>query len=134
MMSMEGHLEGVDGEREVMERNLKFKELKKYISVLDRVSICRRETLRSENYHFISDIPDQYDELYVYGIGMINGEFIIEKPEHLIGVREEDRCGKFCFVKCIEIVLAEKPRNEFPPECTFQEYAYVGTRFPCSVD
>ena len=31
MMSMEGHLEGVDGEREVMERNLKFKELKKYI-------------------------------------------------------------------------------------------------------
>lgn len=35
-----------------MEMNLRFKELKKYISVLDRVSICMRETLRYENYRF----------------------------------------------------------------------------------
>ncbi len=26
--------------------------------------------------------------------------------------------------------MAEKPRDEFPLKCTFNEYAYAGTRFP----
>ena len=30
--------------------------------------------------------------------------------------------------------MAEKPRNEFPLESTFNEYAYAGTRFPLLVD
>lgn len=117
-----------------MEMNLKFKELKKYISVLDRISICMRETLRYENYRFLSDVPDKYDELYVYGIGMIDSEFDIENPEHMLDVKEKDICEKFYFAKCIEVVLAEKPRNEFLPECTFNEYAYARTRFPLFVD
>lgn len=117
-----------------MEMNLKFKELKKYISVLDRVSICMRETLRYENYRFLRDLPDKYDELYVYGIGMIDSEFEIENPEYMLDVKEKDICGKFYFAKCIEVVLAEKPRDEFPLECTFNEYAYVGTRFPLLAD
>ena len=67
-----------------MEMNLKFKKLKKYISVIDRVSICMRETLRYENYRFLRDVPEKYDELYVYGIGMIDSEFKIENPEEYI--------------------------------------------------
>lgn len=117
-----------------MEMNLKFKELKKYISVLDRVSFCMRETLRYENYRFLSDVPDKYDELFVYGIGMIESEFEIENPEYMFDVKEKDIGGTFYFAKCIEVVLAEKPRNEFPLECTFNEYAYAGTRFPLLVD
>ena len=68
-----------------MEMNLKFKELKKYISVLDRVSICMRGTLRYENYRFLRDVPNKYDELYIYGIGMIDSEFDIENPETYSG-------------------------------------------------
>lgn len=117
-----------------MEMNLRFKELKKYISVLDRVSICMRETLRYKNYRFLCDVPDKYDEFYVYGIGMIDSEFDIENPEYMLDVKEKDICKKFYFAKCIEVVLAEKPRNEFPLESTFNEYAYAGTRLPLLVD
>ena len=60
---------------------MKFKEIKKYISAIDRVSICMYETLRYENYRFIRRVPDKYDEYYVYGIGLIESEFEIEEAK-----------------------------------------------------
>ena len=33
------------------------------------------ETHRNENFIRLRDVPDTYDEYYVYGIGMIESEF-----------------------------------------------------------
>ena len=51
------------------------KEFRKYISKIDRVSICNNDTLAYRNYQFIEDVPDDYDEMYFYGVGMIKSEF-----------------------------------------------------------
>ena len=45
-----------------MSMNMKFKELKPYISVIDRISMCTRETLGYENYSNVSYIPEKYDD------------------------------------------------------------------------
>ena len=52
-----------------------FGTLRKYISRIDRLSICMLETKEYSNYVFLKDVPDRYDDLYVYGIGMIESEF-----------------------------------------------------------
>ncbi len=78
--------------------NLKFKDIKKYISLIDRLSICNKETLQYHNYKCMKEVPDMYDELYVYGIGNIESDFI------------ED--GNEIWARCIEIMLSEKPRFE----------------------
>ena len=54
---------------------IKFKELKQYISRVVRISVCYRDG-HYDNYSLISDIPDgRYDDFYIYGIGMVDGEF-----------------------------------------------------------
>lgn len=108
-----------------MEMNLEFKELRKYISSIDRISICMEETKRYENYRYIRDIPDKYDQLYVYGIGMIESEFEINDPFDLAGVKEEDIGKDFYFAKCIEILLSEKPRNTFFSRGTVNSFAQI---------
>lgn len=54
--------------------NLKVKDLRNYVSRIDRISICQKETLNYENYSCMEEVPDKYDEYYVYGIGMIESE------------------------------------------------------------
>lgn len=57
---------------------IKFKELRKYISRVVRLSICFEDG-HYDNYHLISDIPEgKYDDLYLYGIGMIDVEFLMD--------------------------------------------------------
>lgn len=58
-----------------MGNGLKFGELRKYLSRIDRASICIRETGEYENYAYMKDAPESYDGLYVYGVGMIKSEF-----------------------------------------------------------
>ena len=91
--------------------DIKFKELRSYISRIDRVSICRKESLCYENFRFITEVPTEYDEWYVYGIGMIDSEFPVEAwmPESEL---EGRRMGNGLFMaKCIEIMVAEQPRS-----------------------
>lgn len=112
-----------------MAMTLKFKELKKYISTLDRLSICMRETLNYENYHYMRDVPDKYDEYYVYGIGRIKSEFKIEKELNKSDVRGNKINDKYFLGECLEVMLAQKPRDEFSDACTWSEYAYAETRY-----
>lgn len=93
---------------------LKFKDLRKFISVIDRVSICMRETLMYDNYTFIQDVPDKYDEYYVYGIGRILSEFKIDEALGKKDVVGNEINEKYFLGECIEIMLAEKPREAFP--------------------
>lgn len=76
---------------------IRFGTIREYCSCIDRVSICMHETLQYENYPFIRDVPASYDELYLYGFGIIESEF-----------PDEDRIR---LKRCIEIMLSKEPRD-----------------------
>ena len=115
-----------------MDRTMKFKELKPYISKIDRRSICiLDEDLGYENYKWIQDVPDKYDEMYVVGFGRIESEF----EEAAVLTYEKERCaiGRGLYmVDCIEIVLSEIPVKDTPDKCDFSVFGHVWSRFPKS--
>lgn len=84
---------------------MKFKELRKYISRIDKVSICMLETSAYENYLLLKDVPDSYDDFFVYGIGMIQSEFY-EVREGIYSTNYKE--GKLVLVPCLEIVLSKE--------------------------
>lgn len=91
-----------------MERDITFKELRDYLSVIDRLSICMLETLRYENYICVRDVPDTYDKFYVYGIGMIESEFYqIDKYKYAVSGKLEE----LVYVNCIEVMLSKEPKS-----------------------
>lgn len=77
-----------------------FGEIRKFVSHIDRISICMQETLQYYNYRFIKQVPHDFNDLYVYGIGIIESEF------------EEDGEGRILLEKCLEIMLSENPRTD----------------------
>lgn len=85
-----------------------FRTLRKYISRIDRLSICMKETLEYANYIFLKDVPDIYDDLYVYGIGMIESEFY-EVQEHIYAATG-DR-DNMMILPCIEVMLSKEPKK-----------------------
>lgn len=98
-----------------MSMNLKFGELRKYISRTDRVSICMHEnnSLPYKNYRFIKDVPDHYDDYYVFGVGLIDSEFRLDEfsPEFHVEKRRVNE--GYYLAKCIEIMLKDTPRDEY---------------------
>ena len=92
---------------------IKFCEIKKYISRVARISICFRDG-QYDNYSLLSDIPDgRYDNLYVYGIGMIDVEFsrdvYTDLPQEL---PQRIFLSNGYFMGCgLEIVVQEEPRD-----------------------
>lgn len=73
---------------------IKFGSIRKFCSVIDRVSICSKETLCYENYESIRLVPHIYDDKYLYGFGVIESEF------------------DGTFKKCMEIMVSDTPRVE----------------------
>ena len=65
---------------------IKFGELRKYISRVEKLSICFEDG-HYDNYVLLSDIPEgKYDELYIFGVGMVDVEFpldVYSEPEEL---------------------------------------------------
>ena len=90
---------------------LKFKELRRYISKIDRLSVCKKEDLSYDNYRYIDHVPASYDEYYVYGIGMIESEFPAEwicNPREL----EHGRLGEnTVMASCLEIMVSKTPKE-----------------------
>lgn len=90
------------------ERDITFKELRGYLSKIDRLSICMLETLMYENYIWLKDVPNTYDEYYIYGIGMIESEFYkVGKFEYAAKGKQEE----LELVNCIEIMLSKEPKS-----------------------
>lgn len=88
-------------------KDFTFKELRKYLSLIDRLSICRKETGKYQNYLFLEDVPESYDDLYVYGIGMIQSEFYKAAPH----IYKTDGTGdELVLDYCIEVMLSDKPK------------------------
>jgi len=90
---------------------IKFKEIKKYISRVVKVSICLDDGYYYD-YSLMSDIPEgKYDELFVFGIGMVDVEFPLDvysepiEPKRVISKKDG------YFIGCgLEIVLQEEAR------------------------
>lgn len=92
---------------------IKFKEIRRFLARNTRLSICFLDG-HYHNYLLVSDIPAlEYDELYVYGVGMIDVEFsldIYSEPDEING--EVNISGRdFTMQPAIEIVLSDNPRN-----------------------
>lgn len=91
-----------------MEKDITFGELRGYLSRIDRLSICMKETLSYENFVNLQDIPESYDSYYVYGIGMIDSEFYkLGKGKYVASGERKD----LVLLKCIEVMLAMEPKN-----------------------
>ena len=92
---------------------IKFKEIRRFLARNTRLSICFEDG-DYHNYLLISDIPSlEYDELYVYGIGITDVEFsldIYSEPDEISG--EVNISGmNFTIQPALEIVLHDKPRD-----------------------
>lgn len=112
-----------------------FQEVRQYISRTVRVSICFEDG-HYDNYTLISDIPEgRYENLYVYGIGMIDVEFPLDvyaKPNPEQPVKRADTfwgCG-------LEIVLYDTPRADIARNCEkglefgdLRDYLQIGGNF-----
>ena len=83
---------------------LTFRRLRKhYLSTIDRLSICNRETLKYENFIHIADVPKKYDRYYVVGIGMIESEFYKNGTPIYSATGE---LKDIILLPCIEIVIS----------------------------
>ena len=51
---------------------LLFRDLKPYLQIGKNFAVVKREDWSSEIYEFRRDIPEKYDNMHVYGIGMEN--------------------------------------------------------------
>ena len=77
----------------------KFGEIRKYLDIISPISMCEAETTRYENFRCSKDVPDSYDDFYVYGIGLIEEVFDdILNP------------GTKTFQPCIEVMVSLNPR------------------------
>ena len=91
---------------------MKFKEIRKYISNIDRVSICDKDSLTYKNFQYISDVPESYDEMYLYGIGRIESEFPANKAiDAAVKQGVDPTSDEVIYVQCIEIMLSKEPRE-----------------------
>lgn len=92
-----------------IEKDITFRELRCYLSQIDRLSICMLETLKYENFLCLDDVPDTYNQYYVYGIGMIESEFYKtdSKYEYAVSGKRED----LVLANCIEVMLSKEPKS-----------------------
>lgn len=92
---------------------IKFKEIRRFLARNIRLSICFEDG-HYHNYLLVSDIQySEYDELYVYGVGMIDVEFskdIYSEPEEPNG-EVSISMSNITMQPAIEIVLSDKPRD-----------------------
>ena len=57
---------------------MRLGEIRKVISKMDLISICFKDTLSYSNYKCIDSVPDNYDDIEVYGIGVTESDFLVE--------------------------------------------------------
>ena len=78
----------------------KFGEIRKYLDIVSNISMCMQETLEYKNFKCSRDVPNDYDDLYVYGIGLIREWF-----------DDPSSPGQPTYQPCIEVMLSKTPRE-----------------------
>ena len=92
-----------------MEKTLKLKEFRNYISRIDRISICFYETMEYHNYMSIKEVPRDSDDLIVYGVGMIESEFFEDQDGKITTQWKKENLR---LLPCIEIILTDKSKKK----------------------
>ncbi len=86
-------------------RQMCFGDLREYLQMGRNFSIVRKEDWSSEEYEMRTDIPEEYNKLYVYGIGLEDNFGDISIPQNR-------RCPDSYLTKRMVIVLSETPRGD----------------------
>lgn len=95
-----GYLAGLAEMKQNTKTDITFGTIRNYIAVTAHVSICRKETGDYNNYESIEQVPHDYDNLYLYGIGITGCEFY--EPE-----KHGSLPAAYDYKTCLEIVLWE---------------------------
>jgi len=82
---------------------VRFSTIRPLLSKIDRISI-REDDGSYENYRFPRDVPAVYDDYYVRGFGIIDGEFMSENPNDFVRT-----------YPCVEFWLGVTPN----PDCVW---------------
>lgn len=95
--------------------------IRPFLDRIARYSVCMQETGEYENYRFLSDVPEEYDSLYLYGIGLIETEFYehgcfdddpLDDPSGIVVMNEETPYrSNLKFRPAIELMLSREPRE-----------------------
>lgn len=115
---------------------IKYSELSKYISRVEKLSICFEDG-HYDNYVLLSDIPEgKYDELYIYGVGMVDVEFPLDVYSNPKEMPQRISLKDGFYLGCgLEIVVHEEPRDikrENEDGLTFgdlRNYLQIGRNF-----
>lgn len=87
----------------VNEETLTFGDLRNYLQCGKNFSIVTKEEWKEENYEWRHDIPEKYNDMYVYGIGIEdNPEGLLEASSIILDT---------LLVKKMRIVVSESPRD-----------------------
>ena len=89
-------------------RRLYFADLREYLQIGMNFSVAMREDWSAEFYTWKKDIPEKYNDLYIYGIGM---EDVSKEDIHFKDM-EYDRIKDTQAAKAITIVLSQNPRED----------------------
>lgn len=108
--------------------DIKFKDIREYISRLDRISVCILERGIYFNYQYIERVSASFDECYLYRIGMIESEFNEEQELSLGKTEGPDAPVRWgtsndTIEPCIELMLSKRPRSVIEEE---EENGQVG--------
>ena len=76
----------------------KFGTMRDYCSKVGKVIIFLKDKDEGESYQSIDEVPESYNDYYVFGFGPGEGSFY----------NEEEGC--MCFYFGVEIILTEQPR------------------------
>jgi len=61
---------------------IKFKDFRPYINICSALSIVRYRDLSYANYWIFEEVPDKYDEMYVYNVAIRHSEFLATTMTH----------------------------------------------------
>lgn len=89
-------------------KQLYFADLREYLQIGMNFSIVMREDWSAEYFTWKKDIPEQYNSLFVYGIGMED----VSKEDVYFKDMEYDRIRDTQAAKAITVVLAQNPRED----------------------
>lgn len=89
-------------------RQLRFADIRRYLQIGMNFSVVMREDWSAEFYTWKKDIPEKYNDLYIYGIGMED----VSKEDIYFKDMEYDRIKDTQTAKAITIVLSQNPRED----------------------
>lgn len=81
-----------------------MKDLKPYISTINRISVCDSQTLCYENYGSIEYVGEEYDNMYAYGFG-----------PRLIDWWDKEH-NSLELITMLEIMISKEPREDMKVE------------------